>query len=30
MPKVTTPPAWRDVWMCPWPSGHVQAVYYAC
>ncbi len=19
------PPAWRDVWICPWPSGHVQA-----
>ncbi|MEU0375929.1 hypothetical protein ACWGH7_01165 [Streptomyces cyaneofuscatus] len=30
MPKVITPPAWRDVWMCPWPSGHVQAVYCAC
>ncbi|MFJ3222168.1 DNA topoisomerase IB [Streptomyces sp. NPDC086783] len=20
------PPAWRDVWICPWPNGHVQAV----
>ncbi|MEW5538682.1 hypothetical protein AB1339_13605 [Streptomyces cyaneofuscatus] len=30
MPKVITPPAWRDVWMCPWPSGHGQAVYCAC
>ncbi len=20
------PPAWRDVWVCPWPTGHVQAV----
>ncbi|MFK0237410.1 DNA topoisomerase IB [Streptomyces vinaceus] len=20
------PPAWKDVWVCPWPNGHVQAV----
>jgi DNA topoisomerase-1 len=20
------PPAWRDVWICPWPQGHLQAV----
>jgi DNA topoisomerase-1 len=20
------PPAWREVWICPWPNGHVQAV----
>jgi DNA topoisomerase IB len=20
------PPAWRDVWICPWPDGHLQAV----
>lgn len=20
------PPAWRDVWICPWPNGHVQAL----
>lgn len=20
------PPAWQDVWICPWPSGHIQAV----
>ncbi|MEI4274063.1 DNA topoisomerase IB [Klenkia sp. LSe6-5] len=20
------PPAWRDVWICPWPHGHIQAV----
>ena len=20
------PPAWRDVWICPWPRGHLQAV----
>jgi DNA topoisomerase IB len=19
------PPAWKDVWICPWPNGHVQA-----
>ncbi|WP_309144312.1 DNA topoisomerase IB [Streptomyces sp. BR123] len=19
------PPAWRDVWVCPWPNGHIQA-----
>ena len=20
------PPAWRRVWICPWPNGHIQAV----
>jgi DNA topoisomerase-1 len=20
------PPAWGDVWICPWPNGHIQAV----
>lgn len=20
------PPAWHDVWICPWPFGHIQAV----
>src|SRR2546426_11492473 len=20
------PPAWTDVWICPWPTGHLQAV----
>ncbi|GAA6527655.1 DNA topoisomerase IB [Intrasporangium sp. DVR] len=20
------PPAWEDVWVCPWPNGHIQAV----
>jgi DNA topoisomerase I len=20
------PPAWDDVWICPWPNGHIQAV----
>jgi DNA topoisomerase I len=19
------PPAWKDVWICPWPNGHIQA-----
>src|SRR6185436_15876961 len=19
------PPAWRDVWICPYPGGHIQA-----
>jgi len=19
------PPAWKDVWICPWPTGHLQA-----
>ncbi|MFI6932194.1 DNA topoisomerase IB [Streptomyces sp. NPDC050287] len=24
--SLTIPPAWRDVWICPWPNGHLQAV----
>ena len=20
------PPAWKDVWICPWPNGHLQAI----
>jgi DNA topoisomerase-1 len=20
------PPAWRDVWICPWANGHIQAI----
>ncbi|MEV6734281.1 MULTISPECIES: DNA topoisomerase IB [unclassified Streptomyces] len=24
--KLATPPAWSDVWICPWPGGHIQAV----
>ena len=20
------PPAWKQVWICPWPNGHIQAV----
>jgi len=24
--SLVLPPAWRDVWICPWPHGHLQAV----
>ncbi|TYR63192.1 DNA topoisomerase IB [Streptomyces parvus] len=24
--ELVIPPAWREVWICPWPSGHLQAV----
>ncbi|MFD3849370.1 DNA topoisomerase IB [Streptomyces microflavus] len=24
--ELVIPPAWREVWICPWPNGHVQAV----
>jgi DNA topoisomerase I len=24
--KLAIPPAWRNVWICPTPSGHIQAV----
>ncbi|HZU79080.1 MAG TPA: hypothetical protein VE991_04125 [Acidimicrobiales bacterium] len=23
---LAVPPAWTDVWICPWPHGHIQAV----
>ncbi|WEH35093.1 DNA topoisomerase IB [Streptomyces sp. AM 4-1-1] len=23
---LTIPPAWTDVWICPWPNGHLQAL----
>jgi DNA topoisomerase I len=23
--RLTIPPAWTDVWICPWPNGHLQA-----
>src|SRR5688572_22519606 len=23
--RLAIPPAWTDVWICPWPNGHVQA-----
>ncbi len=24
--RLAVPPAWTDVWICPWPQGHIQAV----
>ena len=24
--ELTVPPAWKDVWICPYPMGHIQAV----
>jgi DNA topoisomerase I len=24
--ELAIPPAWTDVWICPWPHGHVQAI----
>lgn len=24
--RLAIPPAWREVWICPYPNGHVQAV----
>lgn len=24
--RLVIPPAWQDVWICPWPNGHLQAV----
>ncbi|MFC5379237.1 DNA topoisomerase IB [Aquipuribacter nitratireducens] len=24
--ELVIPPAWSDVWICPWPNGHLQAV----
>jgi DNA topoisomerase IB len=24
--ELVIPPAWEHVWICPWPSGHIQAV----
>jgi DNA topoisomerase-1 len=23
--QLAIPPAWADVWICPWPNGHIQA-----
>ena len=23
--RLVIPPAWEDVWICPWPNGHIQA-----
>lgn len=24
--QLAIPPAWTDVWICPWPNGHIQAL----
>lgn len=24
--QLAVPPAWVDVWICPWPNGHIQAI----
>ncbi|GAA4408809.1 DNA topoisomerase IB [Fodinibacter luteus] len=24
--SLAIPPAWKDVWICPWPNGHIQAI----
>ncbi|MGW7101766.1 DNA topoisomerase IB [Streptomyces sp. NPDC054838] len=24
--SLVIPPAWTDVWICPWPGGHIQAM----
>jgi DNA topoisomerase IB len=24
--NLAVPPAWVDVWICPWPNGHIQAI----
>jgi DNA topoisomerase I len=24
--SLVLPPAWQDVWICPWPNGHIQAI----
>ncbi len=24
--KLAVPPAWTNVWICPWPNGHIQAI----
>jgi len=26
--SLVIPPAWADVWICPYPNGHIQAVGY--
>ncbi len=23
--ELVIPPAWKDVWICPYPNGHIQA-----
>ncbi|HEX3356191.1 MAG TPA: hypothetical protein VHS31_04335 [Tepidisphaeraceae bacterium] len=24
--SIVIPPAWKEVWICPWENGHIQAV----
>jgi DNA topoisomerase-1 len=24
--ELSIPPAWKDIWICPYPNGHIQAV----
>jgi len=24
--ELAIPPAWQEVWICPWPTGHIQAL----
>lgn len=24
--NLAVPPAWNEVWICPWPHGHIQAI----
>ena len=24
--ELAIPPAWEEVWICPWPTGHIQAL----
>jgi DNA topoisomerase IB len=24
--SLAIPPAWNEVWICPWPNGHIQAI----
>jgi DNA topoisomerase IB len=26
--ELAIPPAWKDVWICPYPNGHIQATGY--
>jgi DNA topoisomerase-1 len=26
--ELAVPPAWKDVWICPFPNGHIQATGY--
>ena len=28
--SLAIPPAWTDVWICPWPNGHIQGNRTRC